>query len=105
MKKSITSAALIASAASAFAIVAPPIPVQDNVQNPAFQLKSQEAKFYCLAVFEEQDGSKVLGSCDEAHRNYVFGAEVDDKGCTIHQAALRVTENIKIAACPAYVQL
>ena len=106
MKKTITSAALLASAASAFAIIAPP-PFDDNSQvpNPAFQLKPQEEKFYCLNVFETAEGEKLLGSCDASRQNVVFGLETDERGCTVSQAALRVTKDIKIMACPSYVQL
>ena len=105
MNKTITSAALIASAASAFAIVGPLPGVGERVLHQDFQVKQQEQKFYCLNIFETAEGSKLLGSCDESVNNKRFGAEVDEQGCTENQAALSITQNINIQACPGFIQL
>jgi len=106
MKKSIATAALIASAASAFAIIGPPIVDQNGkVLNHNVQQKPVEQGFYCLNVYEDVDGSKTLGSCDEAENNAKFGIDTDQRGCSEGQAALRISPNIQIGACPSYVQL
>ena len=109
MKKSITSVALLASAASAFAFIgshqAPSASRQavgDLVPGGNLETKT---RYYCLNVFEDQDGSKVLGSCDESFNNQRFALDLSEQGCTASQAALRVTKNIQINACPAYAQL
>ena len=103
MKKSITSVALLASAASAFAFIG-------SHQAPSASRQAvgdleTKTRYYCLNVFEDQDGSKVLGSCDESFNNQRFALDLSEQGCTASQAALRVTKNIQINACPAYAQL
>jgi len=61
--------------------------------------------FYCLGLYEDQDGSKMLSSCDASYQNQAHGLEVNEQGCTVNQAALRITKNIQINACPSYAQL
>ena len=108
MKKTITSAALLASAASAFAYIGSvTVPSSQALQGepvPAGSLV-EETRFYCLSVYENTDGGKMLGTCDASHNNKITGVDTDERGCTETQAALVVSKDIIINACPSYAQL
>ena len=106
MKKTIASVALLASAASTLAFIGPS-PVQQQVgdQVSSGSMAQPVQKYFCLDLFEDQDGSKILGSCDKSSDNIIRNREVDERGCTESQAALAVTQSIHIQACPSYMQL
>jgi hypothetical protein len=89
MKKTIASVALLASS-STFALIGPgPRP---------------EPKTVCLNVYEESNGVMYAGDCDQTRANQVYKRTILQNGCADGQAAIR-SYDIKIKACPTYVQL
>lgn len=95
MKKSISAFAMMASASSAMAIVAPNSPSAPRPQQP---------KTYCLSMYQNSDGSTIVGSCDESRTNQAYNLPLNENGCADNQAAFTSVKS-KIAACPAFVQL
>ena len=93
MKKTITSMALLVASAQAMALV----PVQI------------EKKTVCLnsKVYKYEDGSKVIGSCDETNNNIHLKKEIKQNGCAEGQTALSVTKQTAIQSCmpPGVIQL
>lgn len=96
MNKSIAALVLLASSSSAHALVA----------GDGANVKKKPAKeqTYCLAMYENGEGSVMLGRCDESHRNRMWGAKLNENGCADGQAAF-VSVKVKIKACPTWVQL
>jgi len=97
MKKTISAVALMASSTSAFALMAPPT----------------QTKTICLDVYENEDGVKYAGTCDQAKNNQILGATILENGCAEDQIALTSRKyqggswDISIRACmpPNVVQL
>jgi len=98
MKKTITSLALIASAANAYALPMPPRPGQPLPPPPV-------ERTICLSQYNTaSDGSPFVGGCDESERNQMFGEELLENGCAKHQVAIKTT-SLKIRSCPSAAQL
>jgi hypothetical protein len=100
MKKSIAALALSASSASAFGLL--------------FEPQNTEIKTICLGVYEDEQGVKYAGGCDEANNNGLLSKPLLSNGCAEGQIALTAKKwpnaerfDIEIASClpPNVVQL
>lgn len=96
MKKSIAALALTASSTSAFALGFPP----------------SETKTICLDVYENEDGVKYAGGCDQAKNNATLEKPLLANGCAEGQVSLvaqKFSQNfdINVHSCmpPNVVQL
>lgn len=102
MKKTIASAALLASATSAFAIVGP---MGDASLQSLQPVKPLVEKNFCLSLYEDNNGEKYVSDCDESLANKKYGLELGENGCAEGQVSFRTIRNIEIKACPTFVQL
>ena len=95
MKKTVAAIAILASAAASQAM--PPMP-DPNAPKP---------KTVCLKMYQNQDGSTSLGSCDASRNNIISKARLGQNGCAAEQAAITTRNKIAISAClpPGVVQL
>lgn len=96
MKKTITTLAMLASASSASALIAPP-----NGQEP--QLKT-----ICLDVVAvSKDESLIAGSCDQAANNEYLRKPINANGCADDQVAIKTYGDVVVSSClpPGAVQL
>lgn len=90
MKKSIASVALLVSASSALAI-----PVYRPPGTPVPQPKT-----VCLDIYRSlEDGSTVVGSCDESQNNKIQEKELQKNGCAEDQVAIYTFDTKLIDAC------
>lgn len=96
MNKSVASLALLVASMTAQAYPMPS-PGQSTEPRPV-------PTTYCLSVYEGQDGSKTLGTCDNSTKNEMYGAELRENKCADNQAAF-TSVNVKIKSCPSFMQL
>lgn len=95
MKKTVAAIAILASTVASNAM---PLPTDPNAPKP---------KTVCLNMYQNQDGSVSLGSCDAARNNVVLKKQLAQNGCAEGQAAITTRNKIAISAClpPGVVQL
>ena len=95
-----TLAAFAVTASSAFALIGP--------------MPAAEFKNICLAVYDNADGAKWAGQCDQTRNNEIKGLELLENGCAEGQISLTATKHqpserfdIEIYSClpPNVVQL
>lgn len=98
MKKTIAALAILASASTSQALM----PEFDGLE---INKSKQTERVICLSeLYTENDGSKVLGACDESEANESYGAQLMANGCAEGQLAIQSVE-LKIESCPTAVQL
>lgn len=98
MKKTIAALAILASASTSQALMPEGMYLEGDKSK-------QTERVICLSeLYTENDGSKVIGSCDESEANAEYGAELKANGCAEGQLAIR-TVSLQIESCPTAVQL
>jgi hypothetical protein len=92
MKKTIATFAITAASANAFALYAP----------------TAETKNICLSLYQNENNTAYVGTCDETKNNEFSKLPVLENGCAVGQVSMQTTRaqgqkefNIKIYPCLA----